>query len=1292
MSINRKLTLIMMVTSAAALLLACVSFVAHDLITFRREMARDLSAMAAVIGDNCTAALAFEDQPHAEETLAALRPHQHIVAGCVYRLDGSVFATFVRPEIEGSFVPPQPEPAAQRFTSEYIEMFSPIVLDGETIGTIYLQSDLEEMNARLDRYAGIAGIVLAASSLVAFLISWRLKRVITTPILNLANTARNVSADRNYSLRAASHASDEVGLLTDSFNQMLDQIEERDATLVRAQAGLEARVQERTRELLKEINERSRAEEAVRRSAEHCRALVENISDIISILDADGTIVYESPSCERLLGYTPDQLIGRSAFDLVHPEDLPAILEAFARSTHRPGSLKTVECRYRHADGTWRHFEAIWNNLLDNPAVRGIIVNSRDITARRQAESEIVLQKTRFQQLMENSPVGIAMLDHHDRILLVNEAFEAIFQFSQDELVGRQINDVIVPDEYKEEAGGLSRKTLQGLNVETTSVRQRKDGSLVDVQIYGVPIIVDGKPAGFYGIYVDITEIRRAMDALRENQNRLSLIYNTTADPMWLVEAEPDDRYRFISVNKALLQVTGFSEDQVIGRHIEELLPHSSDPAVREKYAEAKRTRKSTRFRRELADLPSGRRVGEITVTPIVDRSGVTTHILGVAFDRTDQERAEEARRKSETQYKNLFENANDALLIFEPGGETIVEVNSKACEIYGFTKEEFLRKSFKDLTKDIPRGEHEVRQLLADGSHKNFETVHFRKDGSEVEIMANSSVIEYEGRTAILTINRDMTARKQAERELKKAKDVAEAANRAKSEFLAAMSHEIRTPINGVIGMTDLVLDTKLSPEQREYLMAAKSSSESLLDVIDDILDFSRIEAGKLYIEPVGFALKDWLETTMMPLTVRAMEKGLDLSYDLKPDVPDAIIGDAGRLRQVLVNLVSNAIKFTEEGRVVVEVGKESETDGEARLRFSISDTGVGIPPDKQIAIFRPFTQADSSVSRKYGGTGLGLSIASKLLEMMDGRIWVESPPASGGPGSTFHFEVRFGLQNGASSATRAAAVRAPAAQAVGSSARTPTVRPARVLLAEDNEINQKVVTALLKKRGHTVTVAGNGIKALDALQRERFDIVLMDVQMPEMDGLEATAAIRAIEQASGAHIPIVALTAHAIKGDRERCLAAGMDGYVSKPVRAEDLFQAIEGLTFAAREANAGAEASLEDVLDRSAAFAQVGGDMELFREIVAIFLETYPELLAHISDAVTRADGEALLRAAHTLKGSVGNFHAKPAFEAAFRLERMGRASEFGGAADAVESLEREMERVKRAITELTAEMPV
>ncbi|WP_079433332.1 response regulator [Zoogloea sp. LCSB751] len=773
----------------------------------------------------------------------------------------------------------------------------------------------------------------------------------------------------------------------------------------------------------------------------------------------------------------------------------------------------------------------------------------------------------------------------------------------------------------------------------------------------------------------------------------------------------------------------------------------------------------------------------------------------------------------SESRNRAITEAALDCIITVDSEGR-IIEFNPAAERTFGVPRSKVLHQSYALLffPERLRQAQSaELTKLLTDTQleriGQRIEGIAVRQSGEEFPVELALVAVESDGQRLVTAYLRDISERKAAEAYMRDAKEAAEANSRSKSDFLANMSHEIRTPMNAILGMTDLALDTELDDEQREYLLLVKSSANALLNIINDILDFSKIEAGKLDFEHIDFSLRDCVALAVRTLQQRAAEKDLQLTAQISPDVPDSLMGDPHRLRQVLINLLSNGIKFTTAGSVtlLVQPGQAGDVDGKAAIHFRVQDTGVGIPAEKQSLIFDAFSQADTSTTRRYGGTGLGLTISAQLVQAMDGHIGVESTP---GHGSTFHFTAHFdrgqhvamideeahldnlpvlvavdnpteramlvellsqwrmaplAMPDAASSRRELAdacandkpfrvvivSTQLPDAEGfqlveeiprvtrpqpcivmlagegrrgdgarcreLGVSAYLPmpvqasdllnaillSVEPIhaaeheralitrhtlreqrrqlRILLAEDNIVNQTLALRLLEKLGHQVEVANNGAEAVELHAHGHFDIILMDVQMPVLGGFEATARIREREAAGMPRTPIIAMTAHAMKGDRERCLEAGMDGYLSKPVHAPDLVEVLisnVGNDDPAPPPATESAPSGAPVFDKEKVLANLGDDEELLGQLIEMYSEDEPRMLSNVDKAVAAGDAESLYSSAHALKGAVSNFCAEQAQAKAQQLERMGREKQLANAPAVLAELHQELLALREA----------
>ncbi len=1025
----------------------------------------------------------------------------------------------------------------------------------------------------------------------------------------------------------------------------------------------------------------------------------------------------------------------------------------------------------------------------------------------REAEEELRRQKERLEPVLEISPTAIIIADLDMNIVAWNRAAERLFGYTSDEAIGRNLDDLVAKTaELHTDAAAFSKRTSREKDhIHTITRRTRKDGGLIDVELLAAPLLVEGQAVGALGFYHDITELHQQK---RYFQSLLEI------SPAAIVVT--DLEMKVASWNPAAEKLFRYSADEAVGSLLDDLVatrPELRHEAVgySQRAARGERVQAISRRTRKdgaLVDV-------QIVTAPMVVNENRVGH-LAIYHDITEIQR-------QKRYYEALVEFNPAAIALVDSDG-MVTSWNPAAERLFGYTPNEAIGRHIDDLvaTNEEIRAESEAyTEKGIKGNPVHAITRRTRRDGTLVDVELFAAPVIVAGDPAgLFAVYHDI-------RELQQARRDAEAATEAKSAFVATMSHEIRTPLNAVIGMTGLLLDTELTAEQRNYAEVTRSSAEALLGVIDEILDFSKIEAGRLDLEHTPFDLRDCVESALELIAAVALKKGLDLAYDLDPDVPPALLGDVTRVRQILINLLNNAVKFTERGEVVVTVAAERlDPDDRHRLHFAVRDTGIGIPKDRMDRLFQSFSQVDPSTTRRYGGTGLGLAISKRLAELMDGTMWAES---RSGTGSTFHFTIEakaapapvrayeraapsqlagkrvlivagnatnrhilarqteswdmlpWTTESAASalaSIRRAdpydvaildmqiSAPRGPFLRmhvdgitlagdirryrdartlplvlltslgrtegsptlfaayltkpikpsqlyrtlmevfgAEGEMAERPVVAreadeglaerlPLRILVVEDNTVNQQLALLLLQKVGYRADVAGNGVEALEALERQPYDIVLMDVEMPEMDGLEATRSIRA-EWPRDRQPYVVAMTANVMTGDRELCLEAGMNDFVGKPVRLEELAATLDRARSRAGWAEAAGDAAPSEegagsVLD-PAALGQLKEEVgeEGLAAVIGTFLEEAPRLLGTLFEALDRGDAEEMRRYAHTLKSNAASFGASVLSDLCRDLESMGRRGDLTGAPDLFSRVEAEYARARDALSRLRRE---
>ena len=1206
---------------------------------------------------------------------------------------------------------------------------------------------------------------------------------------------------------------------------------------------------------------RQQADEELRLSETRLRQITDLVPQMIFAKDRDGRYLLVNRAMADTYGMTVEELTGTKQSDVHSNQDEVRRMLEDDRAVIDSGRPVTIpEMPFTDADGKLRLLQ-VTKIPYDAPgttetAVLGVAV---DVTELRRAKEEIHDSEIRYQAVFESTGDAIMLLDEKG-FLECNQATLDLFGCStREEFISKhpsELSPPLQPDGIDSRTGANARigAAFEEGGQRFEWMHRRIDGTDVMAEVLLARVELEDRKI-LQAVVRDISERKEAERKLQEAHEELErrveertaelarsnanlerevaernraeqtlreseAVYQSLVESLPLNVFRKDLQGRVVFGNKRYCDTLGQPLEQLAGKTDSDIFPRELADKYRSDDANVIASG-------EVLDVveehrkPDGELIYvHVLKAPVRDASGRIVGIQGMFWDVTDRKRAEAELEHERYLLHSLMDGTPDAIYFKDTEGRFTRINKSKAARSGLSDPAEAVGKTDADFfpAEHAAKTVADEHQLMQAGRPLVGEEEHIVwPNGREGWVSTTKMPLRDKDGKVIGTfgISHDITTQKKAAEGLRAAKEAAEAASRAKSDFLANMSHEIRTPMNAIIGMTELVLDTELTDSQRDYLRMVRGSGESLMSVINDVLDFSKIEAGKLDLELAPFDMRESLGDTMKSMALRAHTKGLELACQIRPEVPDRLVGDAGRLRQIVVNLVGNAIKFTDSGEVVLDVARQDHSNDEVVLHVTVTDTGIGIPDEKRSSVFEAFEQADGSTTRRFGGTGLGLAISARLVQFMGGQIWVESEV---GRGSVFHFTAPFAIArdephrtaekpafvrntrvlvvddnatnrrileeilgnwdmkvsvaagvdeaipllreahrsgrpydilltdanmpdaDGFSLAEQvkqdpelgstiimmltssdrpgdvdkcgdlgvAAYLLKPIKQselfdaivlALGvtepedagiegaGAAQPPPLRPLMILLAEDSLVNQKLAVGLLEKYGHSVVVANHGGEALAALESNNFDIVLMDVQMPEMDGFEATAAIRERERETGGHIPIVAMTAHAMKGDREQCLEAGMDDYVPKPIRAGQLFDAIGALVGSPSVPKHVPQSAppVEGPIDWSQALESVEGDHDLLKQVAEAFLAESPSLVGKIRQALPDADRDALRIAAHTLKGQFRCFGAGSAFDHASQLEQMGHTGDLGDAGAVFSLLEEETRQLVSLLRE-------
>lgn len=1208
--------------------------------------------------------------------------------------------------------------------------------------------------------------------------------------------------------------------------------------------------------------------------------LLESIDDLVWAATPDyRKLLYINPAAAEIYGVPLVEMkqSPKTLVDAIHEEDRALADQRMSQLAE--AGWATAEYRIVRPDGSVRWVRERLQMVMEATGqphhIRGV---AQDITSERSAAVALQNADAAYRALVDSLPISVTRKDCDGRIQFANERFCKGCSRTLEELLGKTDFDLF-PAHLAKKYRADDQLVLEAGQVYHSIEENTVDDNVTYVEVFKAPMRDrNGQIVGVQIMYWDVTEQKKSEAEAQYQKFLLDTLLQHVPDAIYFKDAHS----RFIRLSDSMLGKLGLeSTEQAIGKSDADFFsrPHAQEALSDERQVMA--TGEPVVGKLECETYEDKEETWcSSTKLPLRDLHGQVIGTFGISRDVTQQMKAEQELARERDLLRTIINLLPDLIFVKDRVGRFVI-VNEAHRKLMGLeTAEELVGKSDFDFMplELVCNYVADDQQVMRTGQPMvGHEEVAQSHDGSEIWLLTSKVPLrDSEGEIiGLVGIGHDITEMKKAGQELLAAKDTADAANRAKSDFLANMSHEIRTPMNAIIGMTELLLDTDIDDSQREYLVMVQASGESLLSIINDILDFSKIEAGKLELDVSEFDLREGLGDTMKALALRAHAKELELAFRIDPNVPQKLVGDGGRLRQVIVNLVGNAVKFTQHGEVVVDVNAVERSDETVKLQVCVRDTGIGIPLEQQKRIFQEFEQADTSTTRRFGGTGLGLAISSRLIHIMGGDLWLESEP---NVGSQFFFTVTlerasnggapyddmvvvggtqvlivddnktnrqilcemlknwgmrpqayerpeeglealqtcheegnpFGLilsdvqmpdvdgfefaqwvrnsedvkhtpiimltsggRNGDAerrsnlkiadrlmkpvkqselfdSIVRVLGVTAPEkenARDENASASAYDFGTLRVLLAEDNLVNQKLAVGVLKKNGHVVTVVNNGQEAIDQLEEGSYDLVLMDVQMPVLDGLSATREIRESEKHTGRHIPIIAMTAHALKGDREKCLESGMDEYIAKPIRVSvmmDKFQVVLGSANRTADPNDGSvsgeeqsserpaepvpsvaiaavdEAKLaepaasptvqadsnvqspeddshamsiaedaarlfpeEPVIDWVKATAIVGGDPDLLNEILAVYLKEKNSLLVTIDNSLLANDHDTLFRAAHTLKGASAAVGAAGAVEAAKRLELAARDGQTDGLKEMHDQLLVEVASVQREI---------